>query len=81
MIEDLDAAVAAGLVPPGAIENQVQGLKGMVLGAVHVLWSGCFERPGEPVDSRQYVELMVRSAIAGLRFQHVAFDTNVEVGR
>jgi AcrR family transcriptional regulator len=76
---DLEEAMALGLVPAGSLQALGQALRGVVLGAVHVLWSGCFDRMGaEPSiaggAAADYVDRVVPFAVAGLRFQHVAFD-------
>jgi AcrR family transcriptional regulator len=73
---DLEEAMRQGLVPRGSMRELSQALRGVVLGAVHVLWSGCFDRMGaEPATADGYVDRIVRFAVAGLRFQQVAFDT------
>jgi AcrR family transcriptional regulator len=73
---DLEEAMASGLMPRGAMRESTQALRGVVLGAVHVLWSGCFDRMGaEPATADGYVDRIVRFAVAGLRFQQVAFET------
>lgn len=73
---DLEEAMALGLVPQGSLQALGQALRGVVLGAVHVLWSGCFDRMGgQPTAAADYVDRVVPFAIAGLRFQHVAFDS------
>ena len=72
---DLEEAIALGLVPEGSLSALGQALRGVVLGAVHVLWSGCFDRMGgTPSAASEYVDRVVPFAVAGLRFQHVAFD-------
>lgn len=72
---DLEEAMASGLMPTGSPQALGQVLRGVVLGAVHVLWSGCFDRMGgQPTAAADYVDRVVPFAIAGLRFQHVAFD-------